>query len=135
MPDVLARRTIDEGGTKAFDMVAVYDFNVHGGAIGDIEIAPIPKDAVLTYGFISVRQALASGGMATVAIASEAAADLLAATAIASVTGFVALIPDHAPANFVQLTEDRKLRLTVAAAALTAGVIEVRLCGYVPVEV
>lgn len=107
---------------------ATYDFTVHGGAVGDIELdLKLPAGAIVYNGFINIVTDPTSGGSATVAIKIEGAADLLAATAIASVTGQLDTIPDGTAANVVVLTAERKLTVTVATAALTAGKMDVYL--------
>lgn len=107
---------------------ATYDFAVNGGAIGDIALldvdgnaAIIPDNAVITKVLVDVITAATSGGAATVALKSEAAADLLAATAVASVTGFLDGKPVNTAATVVKLSADRTIKATVAAFALTAG--------------
>lgn len=107
--------------------VALYDFAVDGGAVGDIALrgdAIIPSGAVIIDSLIHVDTALTSGGAATVAIKSEGAADINAADAISgapwSTTGAKRgdLTATTAP---VKTTAARTLTATVATAALTAG--------------
>lgn len=106
------------GGT----VKATYDFTVHGGVIGDNTLdLKLPDNAIVYGGLIDVVTAPTSGGSATVALKIEGAADLLAATAIASVTGQLDTVPDGTATNAVKLTEERTLTMTVATAALTAG--------------
>lgn len=101
------------------ECVDIYDFSVHGGAIGTIELpTEIPDNAVIVEVFIDVLEALASGGSATVALGLNTTTDVLAATAFGSVTGIVAGIPNTTP---VKLTAERNLQVTIATAALTAG--------------
>ncbi len=111
-----------------------YDFAVDGGAVGDIDltsVAQIPANAVITGGFIEVDTALNSGGSATVALKTEGAADLLAATAYGSspwsTTGRKSVIPVGTGATTVKTTAARKIQATVATAALTAGAFDVVL--------
>ena len=107
---------------------ATYDFAVHGGAVGDNPIdLKLPGNAIVYNGMIDVVTDPTSGGAATVALKIEGAADLLAATAIASVTGQVDTIPNGTAANAVKLTEERTLAVTVATAALTAGKMNIFL--------
>lgn len=114
-----------------------YDFDVDGGAVGDIDLTGdtvIPANAVIITGFIEVDTALDSGGSATVALKTNAAADLLAATAFGSApwstTGRKSLIPVGTGATSVKTTAARKLQATVATAALTAGAFDV-VVGYI----
>lgn len=112
---------------------ATYDFAVGGGAVADIVMkdqdgadAVIPSGAIITHVLIDVRTAVLSGGNATVAIKAEGAADLLGATAKASLTlnAFLDGVPVSSAATAVRLTADRTIKATVAVAALTAGKID-----------
>lgn len=106
--------------------VARYDFDLDGGAVGDITLRgdTIPSGAILVDSLLKVDTALTSGGAATVAIKVESAADINAADAISgapwSTTGakrgdFTAT---SAP---ITTTAARSIVATVATAALTAG--------------
>ena len=107
---------------------ATYDFSAHGGAIGDVALdLKLPDNAIVYQGLIDVITDPTSGGSATVALKIEGTADLLAATAIASVTGQLDTIPDGTATNAVKLTAERTLTVTVATAALTAGKFHVYL--------
>lgn len=116
---------------------ARYDFAVDGGAISSINLFPdaaIPNGALIVACFINVITVPTSGGAATIALDSEAAADLQSAAAILgapwSSTGWKAATKTYATAP-VKLTADRNVGATIGAAALTAGVFEV-LVGYFP---
>lgn len=99
-----------------------YDFAVHGGAIGDIPLElTLPDNAIITGGFVDVLTAPLSAGSATVALKIQSAGDLIAATAKASFTGLLAIVPVNTAATAIKLTEERTLTVTVATAALTAG--------------
>jgi hypothetical protein len=106
--------------------VALYDFSVDGGAVGDITLRgdTIPSGAIVTDVLINVDTALTSGGSATVALKSEGAADLNSADAISgapwSTTGAKRgdLTATTAP---VKTTAARSVVATVGTAALTAG--------------
>ncbi len=125
------------GYPRATEMKVVrgrYDFAVDGGAVGDIDLtldAQIPANAIILGGFIEVDVALASGGSATVALKTESAGDILAATAFGSApwstTGRKSVIPVFTGATTVKTTAARKIQATVATAALTAGVFDVVL--------
>lgn len=113
------------------EVKATYDFAVHGGVVGDIPLdLDLPANAVVYDGLIDVVTAPTSGGSATVALKLEGTADLLAATAIASVTGQLDTVPDGAGANAVKTTAKRTLTVTVATAALTAGKMNIFLKYY-----
>lgn len=106
-----------------------YSFAVQGGAIGAINLvgedgkaAKLPKGAIVRDCLIDVVTAPTSGGAATIAFGTgQAANDLKAATAIASITGLVACVPVGTAATAIKLTLDRTPTITVAAFALTAG--------------
>ncbi len=117
---VLASRT-HQDNTAGVAKVT-YDFAFHGGAIGAILLPlALPANAIIFDGVIDVVTAPTSGGSATIALGFNTATDMKAATAIASYTGLVALVPVGTAATAVKLTADRQLTLTVATAALTAG--------------
>lgn len=131
MAEVYTRLEYDDMGTGAYHGVALYDFETDGGAVGNIGMGlKVPADVVILYATINVRTAPTSGGAATVALTLQTTADVLVATAIASVTGLINGRPDWAVANAIKTTAERELSLTVAVAALTAGKIEVHLHGY-----
>lgn len=111
-----------------------YDFAVDGGAASTITLrsAPgysvgndIPIGAIIVGGFVEVDTALTSGGAATVAVNSEGAGDLVAAAAVSgapwSTTGRKDIVPDNTGSTAVKTTVQRRIAMTVATAALTAG--------------
>jgi hypothetical protein len=109
-----------------------YDYSKHGGAQGDISVAGngIPKGAIITSGVIHTKTAVLSGGAATVAIKALSAADILAATAKASLSlnALLDVVPDGAATNMIRVTSNiTALTFTVADADLTAGKIAVAL--------
>lgn len=102
----------------------------------------LPLGAVVTGGYIDVKTSLASTGNATLAFSTgEGAADLLAATAVATfaanytvavLAGVPALGADDAHdtaakiqvlngASLIEMTADKKVTVTIATAAITAG--------------
>lgn len=110
---------------------AKYDFAVDGGAIGLITPVvneTIPNKAIITNVIMDWTTAVTSGGSATVSAGTSAgsgAASILAATAKASLTGLVQTVPIPSDSTkFVKLTAAGLVTLTVAVAALTAGVCE-----------
>lgn len=115
---------------------AEYDFAVDGGATGTITLRAAPGDiqgnelpagAVVEMGYIDVETAVASA-TGTVALAAEAAADILAATGQAGLTaGRKSVIPVGTGASAVKTTVRRSLTMTIATAALTAGKFRVVL--------
>lgn len=115
---------------QTFGLVkCVYDFTKNGGAIGALNLPDdhgnqliLPAGTILVRSFLDVITAPTSGGSATVALSSgEGAADVLAATAIASVTGFLTGIQDGTTTHMIKLTAPRQVQMTIATAALTAG--------------
>ncbi|MEO1522825.1 MAG: hypothetical protein AAFU78_18885 [Cyanobacteria bacterium J06633_2] len=131
MVDPLNRRMHRDnlGGCAA----VVYDFAQHGGVVGDIALdLKLPAGTIIKFNTIKVNDAFTSGGLATVAVKAEGAADLLAATAIASLTAgaLVDGVADYTAANMVELTEERAITVTVATAALTGGSMVIYLDYY-----
>lgn len=108
-------------------VVAKYDYSKHGGAVGDITLddSSLPLGAIITRVLIDAKTALTSGGAATIAVKSASAADLLGATAVASWTGLIDGIPVNTAATSIKLAADAQVKLTVAVAALTAGIADV----------
>lgn len=113
-----------------------FDFTAVGGAISAISmrsstvvsgVTPlttclIPKGAIVMETLIDTITTPTSGGSATIALSTgQTAADLLAATAIASFTGITAGIPVGTAATAIKITADRTPTATIATAALTAG--------------
>jgi hypothetical protein len=127
---------------NARDLKVQYNFARQGGAVGTLKLiyppdpafpggAPsgtLPANAIVTGCYIDVITAPTSGGSATIALSTgQGAADLLAATAKASFTGIMACIPVGTAATAIKLTADSVPTLTIATAALTAGVINVHI--------
>lgn len=108
-----------------------YDFARHGGAIGAIVVAGdnIPAGAIILDGIIRVNTAPV-GTSATVAIMALSAGDILAATAITSMTlnALLNVVPVGTAATAIRVTSAiTGLTFTVATTALTAGKITVSL--------
>lgn len=102
-----------------------YDFAVDGGAQSTIVLrtqdGPIPLGSVIMGGYLDVLTACLSA-TGTMALNSEGAADLLAATAQAGLTlGRKSIIPAFTGATTVKTTADRNPALVIATAAFTAG--------------
>ncbi len=118
---------------------AKYDFSVDGGAVGLITPAinaTIPANAVILGGILNPTTALTSGGSATIAAGTSAgssASSLKAATAVASYSANALLptVPVFTAASAVKLSAAGQLTLTVATAALTAGVLEITVVYFV----
>lgn len=113
---------------------ATYSFAVDGGAVGVITPLnnfKLPANAVVTNAGLECTTAMTSGSSATISVGLSGtgggAAVLLAATAVASMTGRLqsAVVPQTASGWKKITTASGQLTLTVAVAALTAGVCEV----------
>jgi hypothetical protein len=112
-----------------------YVFGVDGGAISTItptNSPTVPVGAIVLGGVIDITTTLTSGGAATIALGFGSGAQvaaLKAATAVASWTAGTTLviIPIFTSATYFKLTAAARMTLTVAAAALTAGVMDVNI--------
>lgn len=108
-----------------------YDFALHGGAVSTITVGPklLPAGAIVMDGVIHVKTAPTSGGSATVALHLLSSEDILAATAIASLTlnSLHDTVPVGTAATMLRCTAATQLSVVIATAALTAGVIAVGL--------
>lgn len=110
---------------------ARYDFAIDGGAIGAITPSvsdTIPDNAIMIGSTVNSPTAVTSLGSATVAVgttAGSSASAILAATAKASLSTDALINGVPVLATPVKMTAAGRINLTVAVAALTAGVIEV----------
>lgn len=112
-----------------------YSFAVDGGAIATLtptNSPTVPIGAIILGGVIDVTTTLTSGGAATIALGFGAGAQvaaLKAATGVASYSAGLTLpvVPVFTAATYYKLTAAAKISLTVAAAALTAGVMDINL--------
>lgn len=117
-------------------LCAVYDFAVNGGLVSTINLvddqgnpAILPKGALVTNVVARVITAATSGGSATVSLGLLTAIDLMAATAVASLTlgANVAGVPVGTAATWVgpvTATGGTQVTAGIAVAALTAGKIK-----------
>lgn len=112
----------------------VYNFATQGGAVSSINLLDddgvavvIPSGAIITRVLVHAALAATSGGSATIALKSKTAADLLAATAVASFTlaALIDGIPVNTAATSIIMTADTTPQVTIAVAALTAGKLNV----------
>jgi hypothetical protein len=128
------------GAASSGTLTARYSFAVDGGAIGLITPAgtvTLPKNFVITNAVINSPTAVTSAGSATISVGLSAggggAAALLAATAKTSFTANALIqgIPTAGTlTSAIKMSAAGVVTLTVAVAALTAGVIDVVLQGY-----
>jgi hypothetical protein len=105
---------------------AHFDFEVHGGAVGEVIIAldaPIPTDAIMFECLLSVETPFTSGGAATVAFGVVGAGDLIAAqSAVASPWSVAGNSEEDLVAALVKTgMQYSHIRMDIAAYALTAG--------------
>jgi len=116
---------------------AIYDFSVDGGAVSTItpkQTVALPNNAVIVGGTVNSTTACTSGGAATIAVGTSAGSSttaLLAATAVASFSLDAVINAVPVFATPVKLTAKGDVTVTIATAALTAGVIEVTLFYFV----
>lgn len=115
-------------------MKVLYSFAANGGALGNTPLnddlgnaAIIPPSAIIVQSFSNWTTLATSLGSATAAfsVATPSAADLLTATAKASLTGVLAGTPVFTAATFIALGTTAlgyPINITIATAALTAGV-------------
>ncbi len=112
-----------------------YDFAVLGGAISAINLGDlrdlIPDNAVVMGGFVDVLTTCVSAtDAATIALSIEGADDVVAAKAISAAgddwdAGLQDIIPARTLATMFKTTADRRIVVTIAVEALTAGKFEV----------
>lgn len=131
---------ITASGTVRFDGLyvwkAIYNFAVDGGAAGAITPSisdTIPKSAIVMGGVVNSPTVVTSGGAATVSVGTAAgsgAASILAATAITSFTLDAVIVSAASTAPF-KMSAAGQINITVATAALTAGLLEIFVFGCV----
>jgi len=102
-----------------------WDFAVDGGGVATTNVrtldGPIPNGAIILGGILDVTVAALSA-TGTQQLNSEAAADVMAATAQAGLTiGRKAVIPAFSAATSLKMTAERNVQLVIATAAFTAG--------------
>lgn len=112
---------------------AKYSFAVDGGAIATITPATnatIPDNAIVFGGLLNPTTALTSGGSATIAVGTSAGSSttsLKTATAVAtySADAVLATVPVFTAGSAFKMTAAGSITITVATAALTAGILEI----------
>ncbi|MCP4539921.1 MAG: hypothetical protein GY832_22505 [Chloroflexi bacterium] len=127
--DLLGKHIWDDidGKWKPMEYIAFeYDFDVHGGAVGFIDLdVLLPAGTIIVGGMLDVIEELGSAGAATIAIKAEAADDILAADTLDNV-GFLGMkdvVPVNTAATAIKLTTDKWIKIDIRVAALTSGVI------------
>jgi hypothetical protein len=114
---------------------AFYDFAVDGGAVSTITMRgdQIPNGAIILDSMVIIDTIPTSGGAATIAVNTQSAGDIVAATVLGSSPWSTAtpkrgaITATSAP---VKTTAVRPIQATIAAFALTAGKFSV-LVDYV----
>lgn len=106
-------------------IVRFYDFDVQGGAVGDVTLYPpiaVPAGAIIRNGLIRVSTPT-DVDTPTVALKITGAGDLLAATTnlSAAATATLATVPVGTAATSVRVTSDSYVKATIASGALTKG--------------
>jgi hypothetical protein len=111
---------------NAVEVVRVrYDYSVDGGAIGALDLVEAKDNLVLVGFYAVVQTAVTSSGAATVSIGDSASASGIVATAaIAEVAAGKVVPPESGTVVPRKLAAGDKITQTVAAFALTAGVID-----------
>lgn len=119
---------------------ALYDFSVDGGVAGEIIPATsdtIPINAIVIANVVNSPTAVTSGGAATVAVGTHAGSatnSLLSATGKASFTTDAVIVGLGQTVPF-KMSAAGQISITVAAANLTAGVIEIIVTYVMPTNV
>lgn len=113
----------------------VYDFAVdggtHGSAITPVASVTLPANAIVTAAWMHVVTAVTSGGALTLSADLKSAGDLVAATAVGSLT-LNAVITGAAQTTALRIAADTTPTVTVGAADATAGKVRVYLKYFYP---
>jgi len=119
---------IIEGATSRGVAKYTYDFDAQGGVTGDITLVgdPMPDNAIVWDGCVDVITPLAGGASATGAVSTaQSANDLITAADVTgapwSTAGAKAIVPVGTVASCIKMTAERKPKLVIGTADLTAG--------------
>ncbi len=129
---------VRDGFSRVERLRLTYDFAVLGGAISAINLGNfkdlIPNDAVVVGGYVKVLTTLITAGAdaGTIAVSVEGADDIVLAIAVVDGSnpwdaGLQDVIPARTAATMVLTTADRRVVVTIAIQAVTAGKFEVVL--------
>jgi hypothetical protein len=125
-------------GLECCKKIAVfeYDFDKHGGAVGEITVygPPIPAGSIITDGRIHVKTAATSGGSATLQIKALSTDDIVTSTAVSALTlnAILATVPTgHAASSILVTSNIRALTFTIGTDTFLTGNIAVAL-EYIP---
>lgn len=131
-------KALTENGAKIADSAAgrliqkvarvVYDYNEHGGAIGDIDLGvSLPAKAIVTRAYYDVITTLTSAtDAATIALKLASANDVKSAVAISNGSnhwdaGLHDAIQSGAASAMLKLSAEKSLIMSIAVEAVTAG--------------
>lgn len=127
-----------EGTSTTKWAIAEYDFAIDGGATSSITLrgvgpigATIPSGSIIIGGHLEVLTLLTTGTAAQMALNSEGAGDLVAATVVSgapySTTGFKVIVPTFAATTAIKTTAARSLVATITVGTVTAGKFRLRV--------
>ncbi len=142
-PQALLARTAERMRTGLHTQKLRYAVSLQGGAIGAVVADvpdTIPENAVVTKAWIRVTETFTSStDAATIAVSLVGADDIVAAIAISNVAnawdaGFQAAIQDGAAANFLAVTADFRITVTVAVEVLLLGAMDIHLEYSLPAD-
>lgn len=114
-------------------LIAKYSYAVQGGTTANninlltdlskpLSYAKLPNKAIIRNVWLDITTGVASSGSATVALTAQTAADLLAATAKASMTvRMLQGIPAGTTTTSIKLSAQRTIQAVIGTAPLTAG--------------
>ena len=114
----------------------LYDFAVHGGALGSIDLGAIPAGFVCTQCTYDVITAFADGGSneALLTLTVNVSEDVLQETQIDDPVVAVGLHPSDilwtAQGTWIKASADRQLTLDITDLALTAGKMRIFMFGF-----
>ena len=102
-----------------------YDVAVDGGTVAAHALdVSVPEDTIVLDGIIEILRGFRSGGAATLKIALETDQDVLASTALGSLTeGLKDIKPVGTAATAIKTTATRTPTVTIGTAAMTEGVL------------
>jgi len=122
--------------TRKYVMQCDYDFATDGGAVGTVTLRGdrLPSGAVVNVSAIQIKTQFTSDGSATLALELVGTADVLAATAVASLTAgnMVGKPVPQTASTWITTTAATQLVATIATAAMTAGKMTVMLEYFIP---
>jgi hypothetical protein len=113
-------------GPEVESVEVIYDFSKDGGAVSSLDVLKVKDACVVRAAYMNVETTCTSGGSATVALGVSGGAELVAATAVASLSAGASIDGASIGTTF-KLAADGVVQMTIGTAALTAGKIRIRL--------